>query len=273
MVFYLICSCVLLIFSWGRSTPAKEADGRRSSYLREADRLLGLRGFDSAVRIYDKLLDLNPDNEEARWRKEQAQKVIEVANALNYKGEEYLAAGQLDEAYDYFQQSRELFPYNPNDSYEQNKGVFELRDLQARMVPYINQLHELVARQEQIVQEMQNGEDVKSERITSMIEEIYDMAREVYHHPVEVGVLESTEAINYNTEKKRVIQQMKEELRKYDILPYMWSLPLDDYVQNVQIKLEVYSDGEGTIWDEYRLKHPDIDPKYLPGFESQSPEA
>lgn len=260
-IFFIACACVLLIFAWGRADRGEQANSEKPELMTQGDSLLGERNFDGAIYKYELLLERSPQDAEAWWKKEKALKAVEVANALIRKGDEAITDKQLEVAYDYFQLAREFYPYNPDDGYERNLGVFEMAQLQTSLAPYIEQLLDLKARQDRILTALQNGEDVKSKGITQMIEELYPLAQQVYYQSIDPGRLSSPEAIEYYKEKEQLIEQVEEEFVNYGIFPTFRRLgfdELDEYVQNVQIKFAVYGDGEGTIWDEYRLRHPDI---------------
>lgn len=259
-IFFIACACVLLIFAWGRIDRGEKVNSEKPELMTQGDSLLGERNFDGATLKYEMLLERSPQDAEAWWKKEKALKAVEVANALIRKGDEAIKDKQLEVAYDYFQLSRELYPYNPDDGYERNLGVFEMAQLQT----YLDQLSELDERRKRISAALQNGDDVTSKGVTQMIEELYPLAQQTYRNSIRPRELASPEGIEFYREKEQFIDELEDEFLRYGIFPTFEFDELDEYVWNVQIEFEAYRDGETTIGEQFRLRHPDIGILHLP---------
>lgn len=265
-IFFLAFVTVMLFLSGcesgdqrGRNRDFKEED----YYMALGDDHLGDHAYNYATQLYDEVLIKDPDNAEAKYKREQAQAIIDLANDLIAKGDEAVAEKRIDAAYAYFQQAEDLFPYNEDDGYSRNLAVFEIENIQY----YLDQLSELYSQWKKIKEQLNNGKSLSSKSITSSIEELYPLAQEVYNTSEVLKAPTSSGATLFYEDNELDMDKMMKEFIVYQIIPqpplYRFE-EVDEYVVQVKRSIEAfgldfqYEDADDLIKELYFINRPEL---------------
>lgn len=234
-------------------------DAQEQKLMDEADRDLGSGRYDHAVEIYNKVLEMNPSHENARYKRKESQKIIDLANRLIVQGDEAIAAHKMDEALDLFGKAADLYPGNPDHAIKRNKALFEIDHLQY----YLNCLTELNTKWQKIKKDLKHGSKLSSEYIDAAIRELYPLAQQFADMDVNLTIKwpSSPEAIALMKSKQEQIDYIKTELMVYQILPhgyFQFDGP-DSFIIHVSSSIKAFGlDFQYERKNEYLLELPFI---------------
>lgn len=256
LVFTFVTTLFLLSGCETRDQRVQDLMGRGDDHLKE-------HAYNYAIKLYDEVLKRDPDNEEAKYKKEQSQVIIDLANEFIAKGDEAIAEKRIDAAYVYFQQAADLFPYNEDNGYKRNLAVFEIDEIQY----FLDQLTELDNQWKNIKENLNGGESLSSEKITKDITELYPLAQQVISIGENLQISTSSEATEFFNDNKPTMEYMLKEFIVYQIIPrppmYQFE-EADEYV--VQVKQSIvalgldfhYEEVEDYLEELFFINNPDL---------------
>ncbi|MNM78062.1 hypothetical protein D3C81_899480 [compost metagenome] len=213
--------------------------------------------------LYDEVLKRDPDNEEAKYKKEQSQAIIDLANEFIVKGDEAIAEKRIDAAYAYFQQAEDLFPYNEDNGYKRNLAAFEIDGIQY----YLDHLTELDNEWKNIKENLNGGGSLSSKKITKDIAELYPLAQEVLSISEKLQSPTSSEATEFFNDNKPTMEYMMKEFIVYQIIPQppMYRFEeVDEYVAQVKRSIDAfgldfqYEEVEEYLEELFFINNPDL---------------
>ncbi|MDR0268829.1 hypothetical protein [Paenibacillus sp.] len=193
-------------------------DAQEQKTMENADSDLRSGRYGRAVEIYNMVLEMNPSQENARYKRNESKKIIDLANRLIAQGDEAIKAHKMDVAYDLFKKAADLYPGNPDNAITRNKALFEIDHLQY----YLDCLTELNTRWQKIKKDLKHGSKLSSDNIEAAIKELYPLAQQFADMDVNMTIKRpsSPGAIALMKSNKEQIDYIKTELAVYQVLPY-----------------------------------------------------
>lgn len=257
-VLFLILITILLFLSGCDSR-----DQRVQDLMDLGDDNLKHHSYYYAIKVYDEVLIRDPENVEARYKREQSQAIIDLANTFITKGDEAVAEKRTDEALAYFQQAKELFPYNEDDGYKRNIAVFEMGEIQY----YLDHVSELDSQWKKVKEDLKGGKSLSSKSMSKSIAKLYSLAEQVYKISEALERPTSSEAAQFYNTNKPDLDKMMKEFIVYQIMPQppMYRFEgVDEYVTHVKNSIDAfgldfqYEEADELIKEIYFINRPEL---------------
>lgn len=262
-IVYLVGFFLLLVFFPSNNKPYSRTEGDRS--IVQGDSLLRVRDFEQAVEVYAEVLRMDPENLEAREKKEQAEKIMDLTAALIREGDAAARKNHLDEALEFIALAKELAPHHQDESYLKVEEMVESGEIKA----LYSDMLELDARWEQIKEYLKKGEPLSSKKISKSIAAMHPLAQKYYagskrfpNKPV------TPEGIRLYEKYQEIEEQYNTEFIIYRIIPAIdvevIEEDVDEYVENVKMNIQVfgldYQPGKGKLdyKELFYIRHPEL---------------
>ncbi|MCA1293856.1 tetratricopeptide repeat protein [Paenibacillus sp. alder61] len=262
-IVYLVGFFFLLVFFPSNHKPHSriEEDGS----IVQGDSLVRVGDFEQAVEVYAEVLRKDPENLEARDKKEQAEKIMALTAELIREGNAAARKNHLDEALGLFESAKELAPHTPNESYQKLMGVLEARQIKE----FYGNMLELDAKWEQVKEELKKGGTLSSKKISESIAAMHPLAQKYYTGNKRLPNKPATpEGIRLYEEYQEMEEHYHTEFIIYRIIPEIdvetFEEDVDKYVENVKMNIQVFGldyqpeQGKLNYKELFYIRHPEL---------------
>lgn len=238
-IVYLVGFFLLLVFFPSNNKPYSRTEGDRS--IVQGDSLLRVRDFEQAVEVYAEVLRMDPENLEAREKKEQAEKIMDLTAALIREGDAAARKNHLDEALEFIALAKELAPHHQDESYLKVEEMVESGEIKA----LYSDMLELDARWEQIKEYLKKGEPLSSKKISKLIASLHPLAKKCFNGNTSLPSDPLTpEGIRLYNEFKELENYKVVEFGVYQIMPVTvldeFEENMDEYVKGVKQSIKAF---------------------------------